>query len=257
MSNGTEPAVAGKPNPWGWMFGVIIDPANTFKKIVSHTADPHPTDPTKVKDTTKWWLPVIVVAVLAVVVSIWLVPNVIIPMQREIISEMVFEQGGTQADVDRAMSMAAGFAMPSAIVAALVQSFLMLFIVAGVMHLLAKMVGGKGGFRNGRAVVAYSMIVSAVGTIVKFPIMVSKKTMMPEVGPTLFFQNLEPSDRLFRILYTGFDVFTLWWLVVLIFGLAAGYRISRGKAVVPVIILWILMTVVMSFTPGGPFGAQG
>jgi len=258
MSNGTEPTAAvQKPNPWGWMFGVIVDPANTFTQIVSHTADPHPTDPAKTKDTTKWWLPLIVVALVAMVIAIWMVPNIIIPMQREVISEMVFEQGGTQADVDRAMSMASGFAMPSAIIGVFIQTFLMLFIVAGVLHLLVKMFGGKGTFRDGRAVVAYSMIVSAVGSLVKFPIMISKKTMMPEVGPTLFFPSLEPSDRLFKLLYMGFDIFTIWWLIVLIVGLAAGYRVSRGKSAAVVIILWVLMTVIMSFTPGGPFGMQG
>ncbi len=257
MSNGTEAAaVAQKPNPWGWMGGVILDPVNTFKQIVSHTDDPHPTDPAKVKDNTKWWLPLIVVAVLGVAVAVWMVPNIVIPMQREIISEMVFEQGGTQADVDRAMSMAGGFAMPSAIIGVIIQTFLMLFIVAGVLHLLMKMVGGKGTFRDGRAVVAYSMIISAVGSLVKLPIMISKKTMMPEVGPTLLFPDLEPSDKLFKFLFTGFDVFTIWWMIVLVFGLAAGYRVSRGKSTAVVLVLWVLMTVIVTLLPGGPFGMQ-
>ena len=257
MSNGTEAAaVAQKPNAWGWMVGVILDPVNTFKQIVSHTADPHPTDPAKVKDTTKWWLPLIVVAVLGIGVAIWMVPNIVIPMQREMISEMVFEQGGAQADVDRAMAMASGFAMPSAIIGVIIQTFLMLFVIAGVLHLLMKMVGGKGTFRDGRAVVAYSMIVSAIGSLVKLPIMISKKTMMPEVGPTLLLPDLEPSDKLFKFLYTGFDVFTIWWMIVLVLGLAAGYRVSRGKSAVVVLILWVLMTVIVTLIPGGPFGMQ-
>ncbi len=257
MSNGTEAAaVAQKPNAWGWILGVILDPANTFKQIVSHTADPHPTDPAKVKDTTKWWLPLIIVAVIGIGVTMWIVPNIVIPMQRDIISEMVFEQGGSQADVDQAMSIASGFALPSGIIGAAIQAFLMLFIIAGVLHLLMKMVGGKGTFRDGRAVVAYSMIISAIGSLVKLPIMVSKKTMMPEVGPTLLLPDLEPSDKLFKFLFTGFDVFTIWWMVVLVLGLAAGYRVSRGKSAVAVLILWVLMTVIVTLLPGGPFGMQ-
>ncbi len=257
MSNGTEAAVvAQKPNPWGWMVGVILDPVGTFTQIVSHTADPHPTDPAKVKDTTRWWLPLIVVAVVAIAVTMWVVPNIVIPMQREIIEEMVFEQGGSQADVDRAASMASGFALPSGIIGAVIQTFLMLFIIAGVLHLLMKMVGGKGTFRDGRAVVAYSMVISAIGSLVKLPIMISKETMMPEIGPTLLFPDLEPSDKLFKFLYTGFDVFTIWWMIILVLGLAVGYRVSRGKSVAVVLILWVLMAVIATLIPGGPFGMQ-
>jgi len=257
MSNGTDAAVvAQKPNAWGWMVGVILDPVNTFTQIVSHTADPHPTDPSKVKDTTKWWLPVLVVAVIAVAVTLWVVPNIVIPMQRQMIQEMVFEQGGTQADVDRAMSIAGGFALPSGIIGAVIQTFIMLFLTAGVLHLLMKMVGGKGTFRDGRAVVAYSMVITAIGSLVKLPVMISKKTMLPELGPTLLLPDLEPSDKLFKFLFTGFDVFTIWWMIVLIFGLAAGYRVSRGKSTAIVLVLWVLMTVLVTLIPGGPFGMQ-
>ncbi len=258
MSNGNEAAaVVQKPSPWGWMFGVIVDPVNTFKQIVSRTSEPHPKDPAKTKDGTKWWLPVIVVAIVAVAVTLWIVPNIVIPMQREMIQEMVFEQGGAQADVDRAVSMAGAFALPSGIIGAAIQSFVMLFIIAGVLHLVMKMVGGKGTFRNGRAIVAYSMIISVIGSLVKFPIMISKKTMMPELGATLLFPNLEPSDRLFKFLYTGFDIFTIWGTIVLILGLAVGYRVSRVKSAVVMIVLWVLMAVVVSLIPGGPFGMQG
>jgi hypothetical protein len=101
------------------------------------------------------------------------------------------------------------------------------------------------------------MIVSVIGTIVKFPIMVSKKTMMPELGPTLLLPDLQPSDRLFKFLYTGFDVFTIWWMIVLILGLSVGYRVSRGKSVAVVVVLWALMSVFVMLIPGGPFGMQG
>ncbi|MCD4690987.1 YIP1 family protein, partial [bacterium] len=232
MSNGNETsAVVQKPNVWGWIFGVIVDPANTFAQIAGRTAEPHPTDPAKTKDGTKWWLPVLVVALVAIVATIYIVPSVVMPMQEEALHAMIIEQGGTQADVDQAMSMAGKFTMPSAIIGAVIQTFIMLFVTAGVFHLLMKMVGGKGSFRSGRAVVAYSMIISAIGSLVKLPIMISKKTMTVELGPTLLLPQLEPSDRLFKFLVTAFDAFTIWWLIVLVIGLAAGYRVSRGKSV--------------------------
>jgi hypothetical protein len=116
-----------------------------------------------------------------------------------------------------------------------------------------KMVGGKGRFRKARAVVAWAMLVTALGSLIKLPLMMAKDSMYVETSPTLFFKALEPSDRLYKFL-TSFDIFNLWWLVLLAIGLAIGYRTSYSRSIVAVVILWALMMLMSVFTPGG-FGA--
>ena len=80
--------------------------------------------------------------------------------------------------------------------------------------------------------------------------MIAKSSMIVETGPSLFFKNLEPSDRLFKFL-SSFDIFTIWWMVVMLVALAVAYRVSKGKAAVAVVLLWILLIVIATFTPGG------
>jgi hypothetical protein len=148
------------------------------------------------------------------------------------------------------MSVSGAMMLPMSIVGVVVVTLIIVFVMAGITHLIMKMVGGKGRYRHSRAVVAWSLLITALGSLIKLPIMIARDSMIVETGPSLFFKNLEPSDRLFKLL-SSFDIFTIWSMVVLAIGLAVVYRVSTGKAWVAVAVLWILMILVTTFSPGG------
>ncbi len=230
--------------------GVFMDPGATFRGIADSVERPHPTDPNKTKDMSKWWLAVLITVVVGLGIALYTVPTFIAPMQGDVIREAVMERGGTAADAEQAISMSGAFILPMALVGVAVFTFLIVFVAAGIAHLLMKMVGGKGLFRHARAVVAWSMLITTLGSLVKLPIMIAKGNMIIETGPSLFFKDLEPSDRLFKFL-SNFDIFTIWWMVVMVVAMAVAYRVSRGKAAVAVAVLWILMVLITTFSPGG------
>ena len=250
-------ASVNRPSPWGWMAGVVMDPGNTFTQIAGNVAIKEPAKPDKTHDHTKWWLPVVVAAIITAAISLYIVPNIVMPMQDEAIRASVVDRGGSPEDAEMALAMASKFALPSAVIGAPIQTFFMLFLVAGIFHLLFRMIGGKGSFRNARAVVAYGMIISTIGSLVKLPIMMSKETMYVELGPTIFLPQLEPSDKLYKFLFTGLDLFSIWWLVILIIGLAVGYKVSKGKAATVVVLAWLAMSALIAMIPGGGFGVSG
>jgi hypothetical protein len=148
------------------------------------------------------------------------------------------------------MSISGAMMLPSTIIGVIVVTLIIVFLMAGVTHLLMKMLGGKGRFRHARAVIAWSMLISTLGSLVKLPIMIAKNSIIVETGPSLFFKDLEPSDQLFKLLST-FDIFTIWGMIVTAVGLAVVYRVSAGKAWVAVAVLWILLMIVTTFSPGG------
>ncbi len=234
----------------GWITGVFMDPGGTFAGIAGSLERPHPTDPSKTKDMSKWWIPVVIMIIVGVGVALYTVPTFIAPMQADAIREAVMERGGTEADVQQAMSVSGAMMLPMSIIGVIVFTFLMVLVEAGILHLLMKMLGGKGKFRHARAVVAWSGLIPTLGSLVKLPMMIVKNNMIVETGPSLFFKNLEPSDRLFKLL-SGFDIFYIWAMVVTAVGVSIVYRVSRGKSWVAVAILWILLILVMTFSPGG------
>ncbi len=233
-----------------WITGVFMDPGATFQSIADSVERPHPTDPSKTKDMSKWWLPILITIVVGIGIALYTVPTFIAPMQADLIREAVMERGGAAADAEQAIKMSGAMMVPMSLVGVAVGTFLIVFAAAGVVHLLMKMVGGKGRFRHARAVVAWSMLITTLGSLIKLPLMIAKSKMIVETGPSLFFKNLEPSDRLFKFL-SSFDIFTIWWMVVMLVALAVAYRVPKGKAAVAVAILWILMILITTFTPGG------
>jgi hypothetical protein len=235
-----------------WIAGMFVDPKGAFESIASRTHMPHPKDPNKTKDRTRWLIPVIIMTVVVLIMIVMvIVPYVAGPAQEEAVRTAIMDRGGTEAQVEQAMAQAGAFMLPASIVGGIFQVVIMVFIIAGLVHLLMKMLGCKGTFRHARAIVAYSMLVSTAGTLIKLPFMKMKETMFVETGLAIFFKNLEPSDKLYRILFTGFDVFTIWWIIVLGIGMAVAYKASKGKAITAAVIVWLLTTVMGMFGPGG------
>jgi hypothetical protein len=260
MSEVNESRVAGAPEPvhpeggrsgvGGWISGVFLDPSSTFKAIAESVERPHPTEPGRTKDMSKWWLPIIISIIITIGITLYTVPKFVAPMQADAIREAVMERGGTEADVEQAMSVSGAMMVPMSLVGVVVGTFLIVFIAAGIAHLLMKMVGGRGLFRHSRAVVSWSLLISTLGSLIKLPLMIARDSMIVETSPTLLIPSLEPSDKLFKLL-SSFDIFTIWWMVVMLIGLAIAYRTSKGKAAVAIAIMWIIMIVIAVFTPGG------
>jgi hypothetical protein len=175
-----------------------------------------------------------------------------LPDQIDVMREVLAERGVPESQIDQqiAISMKA-----APIVAPLMASAVgvgLFFAAAALAHAFSKMMGGKGRFRIARAVVAYSSLVTVLGAIIKLPIMIARKVPFVEMGPTLFFPDLEQTDLAFRVLMQ-LDVFMILWIVVMVIGLGVGYSISRGKAVVPAVMAW-LTYVLASLMGGGPSG---
>lgn len=233
-----------------WIVGVFTSPGATFASIAERLERPHPKDATKTKDMSKWWLPVLIAIIIGIGLAFYTIPNFIAPMQADAVREAVMERGGTEADVQQALSVSGAMMLPMGIIGIVIVTLIIVFLMALVLHLLMKMLGGKGKFRHARAVVAWTMLISTLGSIVKLPLMIAKDSVIVETGPSLFFKDLEPSDRLFKLL-SSFDIFIIWAMVVTAIGAAVVYRVSTGKSWVAVAILWILVILLTTFMPGG------
>jgi hypothetical protein len=256
MTQASDGGAGRQKSAWGRMVGVFLDPRAAFEEVSAVASVPDPADPAKTKDRSQWWLPLIVVVLVSIAVTAYTVPNIVMPQQAKVIREAVMERGGTAEQAEQAIHMSGTVGLPMGIVSAALGTFIFVFVAAGLLHLLMGVVGGKGTFRHSRAVFSYALLVSALASLIKLPLIIARKTLFVETGPTLFFRNLEPSDRLYRFL-SGFDIFTLWLVAILVIGYAVAYRLPARKAAIVVVGLWLLFTCLMPFLPGGGmFGAS-
>jgi len=241
----------GRRGVGGWIAGVFTDPKGTFGEIAEVLDSPHPTDPAKTKDGSKWWIPFVIAIVITGAISAYTVPKIAMQEQMGTAREAMIARGASEAEIDRAIEMSSAIGGPIGIAAAVIFTVIIFFIAAGLTHLFAKMVGGKGRFRHARAVTAYAMMITALGSLVKLPIMISKNTMVVSTGPAILMGDVERTNKLFLFLQSGFDIFIIWSLVVTLFGVAIVYRLSTAKAAVAIVLLWLVFTAFGTFAGGG------
>jgi len=260
MAEMNESRDAGTPAPeqesakggvGSWIAGVFMNPGATFASIADRLERPHPKDPAKTKDMSKWWLPVVLFIVVIAAVTIVTYP-ITADERTEAVREQLMERGGSEADIEMALQMSTGpVALVIGIVGIVIVVAIIFFVAAAIAHGVMKMVGGKGRYRHARAVVGWTMLIATLGSLVKLPIMIAKKSAIVETGPSLFFKDLEPSDTLFKFL-SNFDIFTIWAMLVTVVALAVVYRTSHGKSAIAVAVLWILQILLITYVlPGG------
>lgn len=97
--------------------------------------------------------------------------------------------------------------------------------------------GGRVRFGETLGVTAFTGLVFLVREAIRLPLMLSKETLYVFTGPAAF---VDPENRLLITLCDRLDLFSLFRLVLLAYGLASisGLRVSR--TVIPVLAVWAL-----------------
>jgi hypothetical protein len=250
-----EEAPGKSGGPWQWMAGVFIDPVATFREMGGVVAVPHPTIPEKRIDKSKWWLPLIVIFVVIIASAAYVIPNVV--MDPDTLRDTMLDRGVPPEQLDQTIEMARSIGIPVAIAVQIIIQLAIVFGAAGLTHLVMKMSGAKGTFRHARAVVSYSMLIMTLGSVIKLPLMIAREDPFIETGLVVFFKDLEPSQWLYRILFAGFDIFTVWWAVVLGIGAAASYRASGAKGAAAAVVVWAVISLIFAALMGGGGGFGG
>jgi hypothetical protein len=123
-------------------------------------------------------------------------------------------------------------------------------IIAGVLLLACRLFGGEGNYQQAFSSTVYAwmpmLLAGIVGTIV---VLARGGLINPQSMQTLvksnpaFLVDIKEQPVLFSLL-SSFDLFTIWFLILLVFGFAALSRLSKGKVAAIVISLWIVLVVI-------------
>ena len=135
---------------------------------------------------------------------------------------------------------------------------IMLVILAAIFYVAANlMIGGDSSFKKVFAIVCWSGLVGAVSLIVITLLVLSKGTMQGIALDLTILLDTPPlgaeKSTLYRI-FSKFDVFTIWQIILWIIGLSVSYKTTTKKAAVPILSLWGLWIIVSVAL--GPFFEQ-
>lgn len=188
-----------------------------------------------------WLAPTIVVMVAGLVVGMMALPAVMDPT-----SGVMQEEYGEMSEEQRAVMEQMAEAAPAmGLVLIPIGTFLWLFAAGGVLLLLANpILGGEATYGQMLAVTAYASLAKLAQTIVIIPILLSTGSLVI-IGPGLLLSEEMLATFAGRLL-AGFEIFTLWQILLMAVGTGVMAGCSTRRALVPLLILWAVVIVVQA-----------
>ncbi|MBV8519687.1 MAG: YIP1 family protein [Acidobacteria bacterium] len=204
--------------------------------------------------------PLLVLVIISILSSALLIPRM--DFQAAVRTQM--ENSGRQMsseDMERAVKMGSAVGKAIAWFAPLL-NIGWFALVSGVLLLAFRLFGGEGTYKQAFSATLYSWVPLTIFGILLAVIAVSRGTVDPIEMATLvksnpaFLVDLKTQPILFTLL-GAFDVFTIWTVVLLIFGFAELAKTPKSRAAGIVISLWIVMIVIrIGFAALGAMGKK-
>lgn len=122
-------------------------------------------------------------------------------------------------------------------------------ILALILFGAFRIMGGDLGFKQAFSATLYAWVPLTIFSIVLAVVVVLRKSVDPTEMATIvksnpaFLVDMKEQPVLHSLL-ASLDVFTIWTVVLLIFGFAAASKFSRAKSAAIVVALWVVMIVI-------------
>ena len=225
-----------------------------FSKVINTYFEPRKVfGSLKIKPT--WLVPFIIVSILGMA-SFWftyplIMKGVITNIQEnenytEEQKEMIIERIGEK---DHPPVWQLAFAPVGTLVYLLLISAVLFFVFNVLL-------GGDSSFKRVLSVFSYSSLIAIPKAIVHIPLAFARNTADVQTSLAILLSPDNKDSFLYKVL-GGFDIFTLWQVIVLSIGLGVMYNYTTKKSFTVVLILWVLLIVVgagLSSLFGGMFG---
>ncbi|HYH10641.1 MAG TPA: Yip1 family protein [Thermoanaerobaculia bacterium] len=129
-----------------------------------------------------------------------------------------------------------------------VVGILIYVVIAAVLLLAVRLFGGEGNFKQALSASIYAWVPLLLYSLILTIVVVARGTFDPITAATLvksnpaFLVDLKTQPVLFS-LFSALDVFTIWTVILLVFGFAALSRLSRGMVAAIVVPLWLVFVL--------------
>ena len=223
------PPAAPSKSSFARIVGVLFNPVETFADIARRP---------------DILIPLVVVVVISILSSIVVMPRVDF---ESAIREQMADSGGDMSADDQERMVRFGTAMAKAFgYAAPLLNIIFFAIIAGVLLLTFRLLGGEGTYKQALSVTIYAWFPLLIQGILGLIILLAKGSVPAEQLPNLvmsnfgFLVNMKENPVAFAVL-SSLDLFTIWTLALYIIGFAFVARVSRAKAAAIVLTFWILI----------------
>ncbi|HYK01406.1 MAG TPA: YIP1 family protein [Thermoanaerobaculia bacterium] len=164
-------------------------------------------------------------------------------------SEVLRKQPGTAAaDADRMGRVVAASTKVGLWLAPLL-TIVICAVMAGLYLFAFRLMAGEGTYTEAFSVMLYAWLPFAIGGIIMGIVVLARGSFSPMEAATLvksnpaFLVDLKEQPALFALL-SSFDLFSVWMLVLLVFGFSAVSKLPRKTSAIIVLVLWVCYALV-------------
>lgn len=205
------------------IIGIFVSPAETMRDIVARPS---------------WLVPLIIIAVIGSVGSIFLKDAIV---QQQI--EGMQKRNMSEEQIQQALPMMEKMMTYTVPLFALIMTPIWYLLIAGIGLFVGNVIlGGEAKFSTLFSVTSWSGIITILSSLVNIPVMANRQTMESATSLGSFFAA-EENKTFFHHLLGQIDLFIIWWLAVLGFGVAAAYKFSTKKAMTMVFVVWAIFAL--------------
>ncbi|HEY8131584.1 MAG TPA: YIP1 family protein [Thermoanaerobaculia bacterium] len=223
-------AAAPKPSGFERIIGVLISPNETFASIARQP---------------DWVIPLVLLLVVSLIGGIVFAQRVDFgaPIREAMEQNKNMPPDAAERAVRIGSSVAKVLSYCSPVVSAVV-----LLIIAAVLLLAFRLMGGEGNFLQAFAVTVYAWIPGVIKSIIMTVIVAARSNVSALDIATLVRSNLAflvsmKEHPMAFVLLSSLDIFTVWLLALLIIGFSYVSKFSKAKSAAIVITLWVVATL--------------
>ena len=218
----------------GWLSrvgGVLFSPGKTFPYIASKP---------------DWVIPLVVI-VLFSLISVSLITSRVDmgTLVREQLEPRLERGEMSEEEYERAVEIATNVGKYTAYGGVILFLPIMLLVISGVFHLVFTLQTSGSSFKKVFSVTTYSFMPSVISSIISVLLLLSRpkgSISSPEQlvrSSVAAFLDPQTTSKFLYSLASSLEFFSVWILVLLIFGYSAATNLSKKRTAAVVIILWL------------------
>jgi hypothetical protein len=215
------------PQSKNWLqrvVGVFVSPESTMQDIAARPS---------------WVLPLVILMLSGALSGFFLKEAI---MQTQL--EAMEKRNMTAEQMQQAQPMMEKWINIASVAMPIITTPLFYLLIAGLLMFTGNVIlGGEAKFSQLFAVTCWSGMISVLGSIINVPIMANKVVMESATSLSSLLPSEENKSLLYH-LFSQIDLFWLWWVAVIGFGVVAVYKFSTRKAMTTVFTMWVIYVVI-------------
>ena len=225
MTNENGPVVGGAEIRGGFLQSVLdifIDPMKVFQRIGAGLT---------------WWKPFVLASAIGIINGYLMLPYQVKKIEinpRDLPPEQL------EVAIERVQK----FGFIGLILVPII--FIIIYLIlAGIAHIAINIMSSEANFKKTLSLVSYTGLISVLGQIITTVILqmrgVESIETMSDMKVSLSLAALFPDlEGVGFAFLESLSIFSIWYYILFLLGTAVIFRMSRSRALVPVITLWLI-----------------